>query len=76
MCPCLFRSRRATRRIFPLTVSHHILYPLSRCQLYAVDIRPEGETIYTGGFMGIEILGFVVAICGIAVLANWVDRLR
>jgi len=26
--------------------------------------------------MGIEILGFVVAICGIAALANWVDRLR
>jgi len=26
--------------------------------------------------MGIEILGFVVVICGIAVLANWVDRLR
>ena len=52
------------------------MYSLSRCPLYVVDLRPEGQAIHTGGFMGIEILGFVVAICGIAVLANWVDRLR
>ena len=77
MRPCLFWARRPpSRRLFPLTASYHILYLLLRCQLYVVDMRPEEETIHTGGFMGIEILGFVVAICGIAVLANWVDRLR
>jgi len=32
--------------------------------------------MHTGGFMGIEILWFVVAIYAIAVLANWVNRLR
>ncbi len=36
----------------------------------------EAEAIQTGGFMGIEILGLVAAIFGIAVLAIWVDRLR